>query len=1122
MDAHTPTRSRDRLSEAKRLLLEKRLKGQVKPLAPAVTIPRRGGGPVHRMSWAQERLWFLDQLEPGSALYNIPAAVLISARVDVPTLERALSEVVARHEALRTVYRVVDGQPSQVVQPPYAVRITHQDLRGPGGEAAAEEAVRDAIVAEGVRPFDLTTGPMVRAHLIRVSEADFAFVVNIHHIATDGWSMPIVFREMEQLYTAFAQGKPSPLQPLDIQYADYGAWQREYLTGATLQKQVDYWRSHMQGAPVLDLPTDHPRPLVSTYAGGMIRFVWPSSFADRLRAAMVQTGASMNMLILAGFYLMLARHARQDDVTVGTLLGNRNHAELEPLVGFFVNSAPLRVRIPPQTPFRELVRQVRTVVLDADANQDLPFDQMVAAVQDERDLTRNALFQVMYFHHTFVGNDVHHLAESEFESELNLRSVFQESNLALVETHVSKFDLTLATIDEQGAGLGGMTEYSTDLWDEPTVARMMEHTRLLLERAMDDLDAPVGAISMLSDAERAQVLAWGGRASAPAPATVHAAFEAHAARAPQATALVWADGEMTYAELDARANAVARRLVAAGVRTGDAVGVMAEHSPQAVAALLGVMKAGGAYLPMDPAHPAERIAFVLADARPAALLAQPHLAERIASTGRPLLLLDDAADADASMGLPEVDPASVSYVLYTSGSTGTPKPVAVTHAAAAAHLASATAHYGLGAADRVLAFAALTFDPSLEQILAPLGAGGSVALRGADVWSPAELAEAVRRMGITVLNPPTAYWHPLVDDAASAEAVKRAARLVIAGGEAMRPDAAARWAALPGDAVLLNAYGPTEAIVTATAWRVDGARAADAARLPVGAPLPGRVARVLDARGELSPVDVPGELYVGGPALALGYPGRPALTAAAFVPDAFGAQPGARLYRTGDLARWRADGTLEYMGRADEQVKVRGFRIEPGEVEAAVRAHPAVRDAAVVARGEGAETRLVAYVVGEADPAALRAFLEARLPEYMVPSAFVALDAIPLTPGRKTDRAALPAPDAPAGGEAHAPPETETEVALAAIWAEVLGVEGVGAEDGFFALGGHSLRATQVVARVREAMGVELPLRTVFAAPRLRAMAAEVDALRLHALADELGGLSPEELDALLGAPADA
>jgi len=1146
MDTATPTRSRDRLSEAKRLLLEKRLRGEARPAAPRNAIRRRGGGPVHPMSWAQERLWFLDRLEPGNPFYNIPAACLVSARIDVPTLERAISEVVRRHEALRTVFRAVDGEPRQIVQPPYDLRIEMDDIRGPDGAPADEEAIRLAIARLGIQPFDLSRGPLVRVHLVRVSQADYALLVNVHHIVTDGWSMPIVMREMEELYEAYAHGRPYPLAELPIQYPDYSAWQREYLTGETLRAQLDYWRGHLQGAPTLELPTDRPRPATQSYRGAMYRFVWPASLTGRIRAVAVETGASMNMVIMAAFYLMLHRYSGQDDLVVGTLLGNRNRAETEPLVGFFVNSLPIRARLRDEMPFRELVRQVRTGVLDANTHQDLPFDRIVDELRVERDPRRNPLFQVMYFHHTFV-KDVHHKEDSEWASELNIRSLFQETGVTLVDTSTSKFDLTFATLEMDGV-LANMCEYASDLWDEGSVARMMEHTRVLLDRACARPDAPLAELSMVSGAERARLLAWGanegqaplgeaepaaflpaarevGDAEEGAPALAHADFERRAREAPDATAVAWSGGRMTYAELDARAEALARRLAAAGIRPESLVGVLLPRGAGAVVALLAVLKAGGVYLPLDPAHPPERLRWMLDDAGAAVLLADRAGRDALAGFAGAVVPADedegadagDRADRDGASSPPaSPHPLSGAYLVYTSGSTGTPKGVLVQHAEAAAHARAAGRAYGLTPADRVLQFAAPGFDVALEQVLAPLSAGAATVLRGAEVPGAAEIVELLREEGVTVFNPPTAYWHALAADPETVARIRATVRLTLAGGEAMLAEAARRWLAAPGGGALLNVYGPTETVVTSTAQPVDGSVSAGRTTVPVGRPLPGRRAYVLDDGGRLVPAGVPGELHVGG-VLARGYLRRPALTAERFVPDPFSRMPGARLYRTGDRARWTEAGALEFLGRADLQVKLRGVRVELGEVEAALLRLDGVRAVAADARGGV----LAAYVVapGGIDPAAARAALSRSLPEHLVPSAVVPMATLPLTPNGKLDRAALPDPHLPTAGDPVLP-ETETERALAGIWTELLDVDEVGAEDSFFALGGHSLRAMQLVSRVRERVEVELPLRAVFEAPRLRALAARIDALRdqaLAGLAEELGALDEAALEALLG-----
>ncbi|HEX6036759.1 non-ribosomal peptide synthetase [Longimicrobium sp.] len=1076
MDADTSARSRDRLSEAKRLLLEKRIRGQAKPVESRNVIRRRGGGPAYPMSWAQERLWFLDQVEPGRSVYNLPGASLVSARVDIPTLERAFSEVLRRHEALRTVFRLVDGEPRQIVQPPWDFKVEMCDIRGPHGEAADEAAIRRTISQLGAIPFDLANGPLVRVHLVRVSDADFALLCNVHHIVTDGWSMPILMREMTEIYEAYARGLPSPLPELAVQYADYSAWQREFLTGDTLRQQVDYWRDHLQGAPTLELPTDRPRPPVLTYRGNIYRFVWPGSLADRVRAVAVDTGSSMNMVIMASFYLMLHQYSGQDDLVVGTLLGNRNRAETEPIIGFFVNSAPIRARLAERMTFRELIRQVRTAVLNADAHQDLPFDKMLDELKVERDPARNPLFQVMYFHHTFV-KDKHHKEDSEFASELNLRAVFQESGVTLVDTEATKFDLTFATL-EMGGGLANMCEYSSDLWDEETMARMMEHTRVLLERACARPDALLAELSHVSDAERETLLAWGTNDhGADRVSTLVAELDARADAAPEAAAVEYADAALTYAELRARADAVARRLHGLGVRAGDRVGVATDASAAMVAAIAGILRAGAAVVPLDPEYPADRLAFMVRDSGARFVLAPADRAETDFGGARTLVIgQEDGAD-DASAALPAVGADDVAYVIYTSGSTGTPKAVLTTHGALVRTFAGAD-YLEIRPGDRVMQGAGLSFDAAVFEVWAPLVNGATVVGVERDVLlSPPDFARALRERRIEIAFLTTQLFNRHLREVPGVFAGLRA---VLFGGEQV--DAGAVRACLEHGAPgrLLHMYGPTETAVFATAHAVESV-APDAVTVPIGGPIGATRLYVVNERGTLCGTGVPGELCIGGGRVAAGYLDRPELTAERFVADPF-AGGDARMYRTGDRVRWLRDGVLEFLGRADAQVKVRGFRIEPGEVEAALREHPSVRDCVVVAREDGGERRLIAYVVGEGvDGEDFRAHLKPRLPDYMVPSAFVPLDAIPLTPNGKLDRRALPAPEpgAARSADAYVEPRTHAERVMAQLWAEVLRLERVGIHDNFFALGGDSILSIQIIARAAQ-LGVRVTPKQMF------------------------------------------
>ncbi|MDB4947764.1 MAG: hybrid non-ribosomal peptide synthase/polyketide synthase [Gemmatimonadetes bacterium] len=1086
MDTQNGTLPREGLSDAKRALLEKRLRGEGKPLAPRIAIKRVTSGSVHPMSYAQERLWFLDQMEPGSPFYNIPVASLVSAKVDIPTLQRALEEIVRRHESVRTVFRLIDGQPKQVVLPPHPMPIKVVDIRGPNGEDAGEDEIRRRTSEEGAIPFDLYHGPLFRATLLRVSEADYAQVLCMHHIVTDGWSMPIVTREMEQLYEAFVEGQPSPLGDLEIQYPDYSAWQREFLTGATLRKQVDHWKQHLSGAPVLEMPTDRPRPGVQRYNGGIYRFVYPGALVDGIRGLGRQLGASVNMVVMAGYNLMLHKYSGQDDIVVGTLVGNRNHAEVESMVGFLVNTAAIRTVFPHGVTFRELVLQARAAVLDADANQDLPFDFVVDALKVERDLSRNPVFQVMYFHHTFVKSH-HHLEHSAMGSRLNVRSLFAENTVALVDTTKSKFDQTLATVEMEG-GMPGMVEYNSDLWDRDTVARMIRHLRVLLERGLANPDAPVDELLSIADDEAVQIAGWNDTArDYPREASVTRLFEDQARRTPDAPAAVFGGVTLSYAELNARANRLANHLRGLGVAPGSRVGLCAGHSTQMVVALAAILKAGAAVVPLDPEYPAERLAYMMRDTALSAVVTEQALRAGLPPTDAPVVLLDadwakvEQAPAD---DLPDAaGPLDAAYVIFTSGSTGTPKGVQLHHRAVV-RTAYAPGYVDVRPGDRLSQMANTAFDAAIFEVWGALLNGAAcVGVPRELALSPQDFAREVKALGITHAFLTTQLFNALAREVPHAFSGLRYAMF---GGEAADAVAVRRVLAEGAPGALLNLYGPTESTVFATAYRVEHVPG-DASTVPIGRAIGSTRAYVLDGRGQPVGVGIPGELYLGGDGVALGYLGQPELTSQRFLPDPFAAEPDARMYRTGDRVRWLAEGALEFLGRFDDQVKVRGFRIELGEIEAALDAHPGVKQSTVAARADGpGEKRLVAYVVpagAEAPTAAeLRAHLKERLPDYMVPAFVVTLDVLPLTPNGKVDRRALPAPEVAASVDAGGPagePRTETERRLTELWAEVLGVPHVGVHDNFFELGGDSILSIQIIARAGEA-GLRITPKQMF------------------------------------------
>jgi amino acid adenylation domain-containing protein/non-ribosomal peptide synthase protein (TIGR01720 family) len=1082
----TTAPSRASLSDAKRSLLEMRLKGLGRPVAAKPKIVRRGGGNVHPMSYAQERLWFLDQMEPGNPFYNIPVAALVSAKLDIPTLQRSLEEIVRRHEAVRTVFRLIDGKPMQVVMPPHAMPIPVEDLRGPGGEDAPESHVRAKASEEGGRPFDLANGPLFRARLFRISDADYALILTMHHIVTDGWSMPIVTREMEQLYEAYIEGQPSPLEELEVQYTDYAAWQREYLTGTTFQKQVDYWKQHLEGAPVMELPTDRPRPAVQTFNGGIYRFVYPGHVLDAIRGLGNELSASVNMVVMAGYYLMLARYSGQDDLVVGTLVGNRNHAEIESLVGFFVNSAAVRARLAATTTFRELVLQVRNAVLDADANQDLPFDNVVDGLNVERDLSRNPVFSVMYFHHTFVKTH-HHLENSPMKSRLNIRSLFAETGVSLVDTYKSKFDQTFCTL-EMGGAMPSMVEYNSDLWDRDTIARMMEHLRVMLEAALADPDRPVRELMAITPDERARLVEEmnAPRGDFPREATVGALLEAQARRTPDAPAVAFDDASFTYGELNARANRLAHHLRAVGVAPGDRVGLCAGHSAEMVAALAGILKAGATVVPLDAEYPRERLAFMMRDAAVRAVVVQDAFRDRLPETGAAVVAL--GADATAIAAAPADDapaaagPLTPAYVIYTSGSTGMPKGVLLHHRAVVRTVVG-TDYVSVAPGDRIAQIANTAFDAAIFEVWGALLNGATVVGMDRDLaLSPADFRREVRARGITHAFLTTQLFNGLARETPDAFATLRC---LLFGGEAVDPAAVRRVLAGGKPARLLHVYGPTECAVFSTFHEVTEV-APSAHTVPIGRPIAHAAAYVLDGAGNPVGVGIPGELHIGGEGVALGYLDRPELSAERFVRDPFSHAPGARMYRTGDRVRWTPEGTLEFLGRFDDQVKVRGFRIELGEIETALLRHPAVAACVVDARKDGpAERRLVGYVVpadGQEPAAAeLRAFLKETLPDYMVPQLFVTIERVPVTPNGKVDRRALPAPPLarPEMDADYVAAVGEVEAKLAAVWAEVLGVPQVGVNDNFFALGGDSILCIQIIARAGE-LGLRVTPKQMF------------------------------------------
>jgi len=1066
------------------------------------------------LSFAQQRLWFLEQMDGELTAYNMPYAWRLRGPLNTEALRRALEEIVRRHEPLRTTFAVVDGEPVQVIRGMERCELPLEDLRGFGPEQQSEEVMRRCR-EEAERPFDLTRDLMLRTLQLRLGEDEHVLLLTMHHIASDGWSVAVFWRELGFLYEACRGDADAGLPDLPVQYADYAGWQRKQLEGERLAGLLEYWRQQLDGVTPLELPVDRPRPPRPSYRGARHDFMLGSELFRQLKLLSQGEGVTLHMTLLAAFQTLLSRYSGQDDVAVGTPIAGRNHAALEDLIGFFVNTLVLRTDLSGNPTFRDLLGRVRHISLAAYDHQDLPFEKLVEELHPQRHLNRNPLVQVMF-------------------QMLNL----SDKGLTLRDLDVARlpqsggrvrFDLEMY-LWQQLEDLRCGIVYSADLFDASTIKRMVEHFVTLLEGIAADADQRISELPLLTEVERNRLLEeWNDTAvTYPFDKCVHELFEQQVERTPDNVALVFQEQRLTYRELDRRASQLACHLLAKDVSPGSLVGICVERSVEMIVGILGILKAGAGYIPLDPRYPSGRLQFILGDTRSSLVLTQNNLATRITEFDGTVVLLDRAdgplADPPATMPRVEIKSDCVAYIIYTSGSTGTPKGVAVQHAALATHCRVMRDHYRITSSDRVLQFSSFSFDPSIEQIFVPLTCGAPIVVSSDDDRDPNRLTDLLVREQVTVMNLPTAYWEQWVRNMANPEHhdTLSALRLVIVGGEAMSPDAVRVWNRLPlsESTTLLNAYGPTEATITTTTHHVTCVP--DSGLIPIGRPLPARTLYVLGTHGELVPTGVPGELHIGGHALARGYLNHPALTAERFVANPFDDDPDSRLYRTGDLCRWRADGNLVFLGRIDDQVKLRGFRVELGEIESVLNEDPSVAQSIVTLREDRpGDKRLVAYCVPVADSALdfseLRRHLLNRLPDYMVPAAFVALDTLPLTTSGKVNRRALPAPDDSWPVLEYVAARDPLEEQLASIWCDVLGIERVGIYDSFFELGGHSLSATQVVSRVRSKLHVELSLRSFFETPTVAELAAIItqnprsDQCNLDRLLAEVENLSDDE-----------
>jgi len=1080
---------RAQLSGEKLTLLEKRLQGQVAEADKATGIPRRAILSPAPLSFAQQRLWFLDQLEPGNPFYNIPIALRLTGSLSMKALEQSLNEMIRRHETLRTTFTVVGDRPMQVIAPSLTMSQPQVDLTSLP-KSKREVEIRRLAVEDANHPFDLTLGPLLRVTLIQQAQDTYTWLVNTHHIISDGWSSSIFIREMVMLYQAFANGWPSPLPEPAIQYADFAIWQRQWLQGEILETQLAYWKGQLGGdLSVLELPTDRPRPSIQTFQGAIDSFSLPLALSESLRALSTQEGSTLFMTLLAAFQTLLHRYTNQEDIIVGSPIANRNRLDTKELIGFFVNTLALRTDLSGNPTFQQLLGWVREGTLGAYAHQDLPFERLVEELQPERDMSRSPLFQVML------------VLQNTPRSSLMLPG-FTLSPLE-IDSQVTKFDLTLGIVDAE-QGLYGTLGYNTALFDAATAARILAHFETLLESIVADPQQRLADLTLLDQAECQQLLAtWNDTLAAyPPDLCLHDLVEARSVQTPDAVAIALEDEQLTYQTLNQKANQLAHHLQGWGVGSETLVGVCVERSLEMIVGILGVLKAGGAYVPLDPAYPQERLAFMLQDAQVKVLLTQEKLLPELPQCQACIVCLDTdwptiarQNEANPESGISADNPA---YVIYTSGSTGRPKGVIVSHRAVCNHLLWRQAAYPLSSADVFPHKASLSFDLSIWEIWGMLTAGVRLVLaRPGGQMDAVYLARLVVQENIAIIHFPPVMLRVFLEEPEARHCTSL--RRVFCGGEPLTRDIAARFFDRL-NASLHHQYGPTEACVVSAVWNCVRHRRYDV--IPIGRAIANTQIHILDRHLRPTPVGVPGELHIGGTGLARGYLGQPSLTAERFIPDPFSQQPDARLYKTGDLARYLPDGNIEFLGRLDHQVKMRGFRIELGEIEAVLSQHPAVQGTVVLAREDTpGDKRLVAYVVPEDTQSPphrdLRDFLADKLPEYMVPAAFVTLKTFPLTPNGKINRRALPAPDRSSLQEVEfVPPRTPTEETLATIWAQTLNLERISVESNFFALGGHSLLATQVISRLRQAFQVELPLRSLFEAPTVASLATRIEAAR--------------------------
>ena len=1090
---------------------------QAQDILPLLPVLREEPLPI---SFTQTLWWFSDRLDPGNPAYNITNAIRLTREgLDTVALQKGFNEIVRRHEALRTTFAVVDGFPVQIVSPTLAVPLPVVDLQELTDPEREAEALR--LIKERSRtPFDLSEGPLLRTTLFRLAEDAHVLLVTMHHIVSDGWSMGVFFQELSILYEAFSKGRASPLPELPIQYADFTVWQRQRMQGKVLEDLLTYWRQQLSGElPVLELPTDQPHALADSYQEANQAVAFSKSLTDSLRALSQREGVTLFMALLAAFNALLHRYTGQDDILVGTPIANRNHVELEGLIGCFINTLVMRTDLTGNPSFRDLLQRVRHTALEAYSYQDLPFEKLVEKLRPERVAGRTPILQVML---------VLQNAPSVLPSLPGLTG-----QLTHMHNGATRFDLTL-DLSETADGLRGEIEYNAELFEDITIIRMISHLQTLLEGIVANPEQHLSELPILTSEERHLLLVeWNStQKDFPKDLCIHEIFESQVERTPNAVAVTFESHQLTYQELNQQANQLAHYLQALGVGPETLVGICVERSLHVIVGLLGILKAGAAYVPLDPAYPKERLVFMLEDVQPPVLVTQKRLMSSLPEQGMRVVCLDTDGDMIAKEStlnpVSEVTPDNLAYVIYTSGSTGRPKGILGLHRGAVNRFSWMWETYPLEATEVCCQKTSLNFVDSIWEIFGPLLQGVPlVIIPDEEVKDPARLVNALAKHNVTRIVLVPSLLDVILDTYGGLQERLSRLRLWVTSGETLSNDTVHRAREFMPSSTLLNLYGSSEVSADVT-WHDTSRDRIDRISVPVGRPISNTQIHILDRYLQPVPVGIPGEIHVGGEGLARGYLNRPDLTADRFIPNSFSGQAGARLYKTGDIACYRPDGTIEFLGRVDYQVKIRGIRIEPGEIESVLQDHPSVHESVVIPREDVPGSKyLAAYVVlcvVDVTESELRHYLRRRLPEYMVPSTFVILEALPLTPNGKVDHRALPVPRRAGPEHTHVVPSNQLERATAEIWKKLLGLERVGIHDNFFQLGGHSLLAVQLISRLRSSFQVELPLRSLLRAPTiaelsmeiLRRQMEQVDSEMLKQMLGDIKPLSKEEVQRLL------